>query len=83
MKHWKQPLEKNWYSIIIDGKRISTLEDSPKVQKEIKRINKLIGIEIVIASNKDLANVNAKTVIPKRIIDKMAQMCKTKQNRFN
>ena len=82
MKHWKQPLEKNWYSFLADGKRVGTLEDSPKVQKEIKRIKKLAGIEIVTASNEDLMKVNAKTVIPKRITDKMEKLYQVKQNRW-
>ena len=82
MKHWKQPLEKIWYSFIVDSKRIATLEDSPKVQKEIKRINKLAGIEVVAASEQDLTRVNAKTVIPKRITDKMKSLYETKQNRW-
>jgi hypothetical protein len=74
MKHWKQPDEKQWYSIIVDGKRIATIEDSNSCQKEIKRLKALSGIEVRPANAEELIKVKAKTSIPRRIINKMMQL---------
>lgn len=76
MNYWKEPKAKAWFSFIVDGKCISTNEDSAKIQKEISRLSGLIGVKVVVATKEQLIKVNAKTITPKRILYKMADAAK-------
>ena len=76
MKFWKQPEEKAWISVIVDGRCIQTCEDSARLDKERKRLFGMAGIHFVAATLEQLIKVNARTVIPKRIVDKMDMLAR-------
>ena len=82
MRYWKQPKEKVWFSLVVDGKTISTVEDSRKLDKDRKRLDKLSGIIFRMATLDELVKVNARTFIPQRIIDKMESFSKNQRKSF-
>ncbi len=65
-----------WWSFIADGRLVSTQEESARTNKEIIRLRGLAGISIQPATDSDLIKINAKTLLPKRITDKMSQAAK-------
>jgi hypothetical protein len=74
--HWKEPKEKNWYTFLANGKLIGICEDCNVMQKEISRVSGLAGVIVRPATKKELIKVNAKTVLPKRIINKMEYLAR-------
>ena len=74
MRLWKEPDEKQWYTVVVDGKTIATIEDSNKFQKDVKRIRNLSGIIVRPATEHEMIKVNAKTMLPDKIISKMEHM---------
>jgi predicted acetyltransferase len=81
MKYWKEPVEKAWFSFFADGKRVGTVEDSAKCQKEIRRLRGLAGIQVVEASSADMVKAGATTALPKRIINKMQSLYNQRRER--
>jgi hypothetical protein len=78
-KHWKSPSEKKWFSVIVDGRRIDTQEESSAFEKEVQRIKKLAGVNVVEALPEHLMKVRAHTKLPKRIYEKMEMLARLKK----
>ena len=62
--------EKCWWEVEVDGKVIGILEESRTTEVELTRWKNLIGVQVRPASHESLIKYNAKTVIPKNLIDK-------------
>jgi len=61
--------EKSWWEVEADGKVIGIMEESGSTPGEIKRLEKLKGIEVRPATPDSLVKFRAKTAIPKSKIE--------------
>lgn len=72
--YWRPPCESPWWTFIVDGKVVATVEETATVNRERKRLKGLRGIEIVPASAEQMIQANASTTLPKRITRRMSQL---------
>ncbi|MBU1417381.1 MAG: hypothetical protein KKI15_02730 [Proteobacteria bacterium] len=80
MSLWKEPEPKRWYSFVVDGKCIATVEECAAVEKEMKRLSGLAGVQIGLATDEQLIHAKALTRLPKRITDKMEMAAAQKRS---
>ena len=73
-KHWQSPDEKKWIEVHADGKLLGILEEGGAFEHEKARLTGLFGITIKDATPEALAKYGAKTVLPKRITNKMRRL---------
>ena len=73
-KYWKSPKEEHWFVIIADNEPVGVMIQSPALDRERKRFEGTLSVDVVLADNNDLLRFGAKTLIPKRIITNMAQL---------
>lgn len=79
MPYWKEPKMKRWWSFIVDGKCVWTLEQNASVLRDRARLRQYLGIVVMHATDEDLIAANSKTILPLRIINKMSDEYKKQQ----
>jgi len=57
MAQKQEPEKKKWYTFVADGQVVGTMPDCAATRKEVKRLQRLGGIEVREATDKEIDKV--------------------------